>query len=476
MINCQVPRHYPSFRHAVADEPGASANPRRWGGRQRQLLMRRLLLSAIILIACLSSAVPTTAATSPRTVLVLNRSIPYSEYFGKVFASFQSTLQAGSDIPITIYSEQLEDNHFKGPEYENLLHTFIKEKFRSTPIGVIVADGFNALQFAVRLRTELDPAIPIVFSNIDDGSATELSFLSNVTGTTIQRPVSHAVITAKALVPGLKRIAIVGDALEEQTYRRHYKRELLAITKDVELNDLTGLPINELRRRVATLPEDAAIFYTTFSSGGARYSSNEGLALVAEAANRPIVIDQETRLGHGGTGGFLLQPAPVGEATARILLRLFNGESASTIPVVAGEFVKPVFDWRELKHWKIPEDNLPSGSEIRFREHDAWQQYRPQIIAMFAALLLQAALISWLMYEIARRQRAEIQSRSAMAELTHMNRRVAAGQLSASLTHEVIQPLTGMMAGASAALRWLRADKPNVEKAEAALEAIAAAG
>src|SRR5215813_10415060 len=190
MIKSQVPRHYPAFRYAVV-EPGAPASLRRWGCRQRQLLMRHLLLSATILIACLSSAVPTTAATLPGTVLVLNRSIPYTEYFGKVLASFQSALKAGSDIPITIYSEQLEYNHFKGPEYENLLHTFIKEKFRSTPIGVIVADGFDALQFAMRLRTELGPAIPIVFSNIDDGTAAELSFLSNVTGTSIQRPVSQ---------------------------------------------------------------------------------------------------------------------------------------------------------------------------------------------------------------------------------------------------------------------------------------------
>src|SRR5262249_44303091 len=158
----------------------------------------------------------------------------------------------------------------------------------------------------------------------------------------------------------------------EQTYRHHYKKELVAIDNEVEIIDLTGLPMNELRKRVATLPEDAAIFYTTFSSSGARYSSNDGLRFVADAANRPIVIDQETRLGHGGTGGFLLQASPIGEATARIVLRLFNGESASTIPVVTGEFVKPIFDWRELKRWKIPEDTLPSGSEIRFREYGAW--------------------------------------------------------------------------------------------------------
>ena len=438
--------------------------------------MRLLLRIATILIASLSSAVPSTADPLPGTVLVLHRSIPYTEHFGKLFASFQSTLKAGSDIPITIYSEGLGYSHFKGPEYDSLLHTFIKEKYRSTPIGVIVAEGLDALQFAASLRADLDQAIPIVFSSIDSGTAAQLSLPPNATGTTVPATMRHVLFTAKALVPGLRRIAIVGDVLDKQTYRGHYKKELLAINKDVEVIDLTGLPMTELRKRVATLPDDAAIFYTTFSSSGTRYSSNDGLALVAEVANRPIVVDQETRLGHGGTGGFLLQATPIGEATAHIVLRLFNGESASTIPIAAGEFVKPIFDWRELKRWKIPEDDLPSGSEIRFREYGAWQQYRPQIIAISTALLLQAALISWLIYEIGRRQRAEIQSRSAMAELTHMNRRATAGQLSASLTHEFNQPLASIVTRAGAALRWLRADKPNVEKAEAALEAIVAAG
>ena len=93
-----------------------------------------------------------------------------------------SGLKADPHGPITVYSESLEYSHFKGPEYDRLLHTFIKEKYRSTPIGVIVADGFDALQFAVRLRTDLDPAIPIVFSNVDDGTATHVSLPPNTTG------------------------------------------------------------------------------------------------------------------------------------------------------------------------------------------------------------------------------------------------------------------------------------------------------
>src|SRR5262245_16305101 len=435
--------------------------------------MRSMLRIAIISIASLLSAAPSAAGPLPPTVLVLHRSIPYTENFGKLFASFQSTLKAGSDTPITIYSEGLGYSHFKGHEYDSLLHAFTKEKYQSTRIGIIVAEGFDALQFAIGLRTDLDPAIPIVFSSIDDSTAAQMSLPPNATGTTVQATMRHVLITAKALVPGFKRIAVVGDPLEQQTYRRHYKEELLAIEQDVELIDLTGLSMNELRTRVATLPADAAIFFTSFSSGATRYISNDALALVAEAANRPIVIDQETRLGHGGTGGFLLQAAPIGEATARILLRLFNGESASSIPVMAGEFFKPIFDWRELRRWNVPESRLPPGSEIRFREAGAWERYPLQIVAICVAFLLLAALIAWLIYEIGRRYRAEIQSRSAMAELTYMDRRASAEQRSATLAHEVNQPLAGIAARASAALRWLRMEKPDLEKVQTALEGIA---
>jgi signal transduction histidine kinase len=63
-----------------------------------------------------------------------------------------------------------------------------------------------------------------------------------------------------------------------------------------------------------------------------------------------------------------------------------------------------------------------------------------------------------------------------MIELTYMNRRSAAGQLSASIAHEVLQPLTGITTRASAGLRWLRAETPNLEKAGAALEQIVIAG
>jgi C4-dicarboxylate-specific signal transduction histidine kinase len=58
-------------------------------------------------------------------------------------------------------------------------------------------------------------------------------------------------------------------------------------------------------------------------------------------------------------------------------------------------------------------------------------------------------------------------------KLAHANRVATVGQLSASITHEVTQPITAVAACADAALRWLRQQPPNVERALLSLNKIA---
>ena len=59
--------------------------------------------------------------------------------------------------------------------------------------------------------------------------------------------------------------------------------------------------------------------------------------------------------------------------------------------------------------------------------------------------------------------------RSAQADLAHANRVSTMGQLTASIAHEVNQPITAAITDARAALRWLRAEPPNIDEVEEAL-------
>ena len=142
----------------------------------------------------------------------------------------------------------------------------------------------------------------------------------------------------------------------------------------------------------------------------------------------------------------MTRPHLIGQQSARIVLRILNGEKPSEIPIAVGEFVKPVFDWRQLQSFGISESMLPPGSEVRFREFSLWERYRWQMIAIFFALLLQAALIGWLLFEHHRRRIVEMKLRVRLLEVIHLNRTVTAGVLSASVAHELNQPLGGSRA------------------------------
>jgi PAS domain S-box-containing protein len=62
----------------------------------------------------------------------------------------------------------------------------------------------------------------------------------------------------------------------------------------------------------------------------------------------------------------------------------------------------------------------------------------------------------------------------AQLELAHANRVATLGQLSASIAHEVNQPIAAVANNASAALRWLGKGPPDLEKARQALSRILA--
>ena len=218
-------------------------------------------------------------------------------------------------------------------------------------------------------------------------------------------------------------------------------------------------------RRVLALYVDAA---------GVVHEGDVPLTRLHAVATAPIFSYDKSFFGSAIVGGPLLLAADTGRQTAAAAIRILNGEKPGEIRPPPVQFASPVFDWREMQRWGISEKNLPPGSEILFRNPTAWEQYRAYILAVIAAILIQSALIFWLFYEQRRRQRAEILARSTMSELTHVNRMATVSQLSASVAHEVRQPLAGILANAQAALRWL--EQANVEEARESLNGIVSDG
>ncbi len=66
--------------------------------------------------------------------------------------------------------------------------------------------------------------------------------------------------------------------------------------------------------------------------------------------------------------------------------------------------------------------------------------------------------------------------RELQSELAHANRVAVAGQLSAAISHDVMQPLVGVVTSGSAGLNWLDSDPPDIEAARRAFERVISEG
>jgi PAS domain S-box-containing protein len=71
--------------------------------------------------------------------------------------------------------------------------------------------------------------------------------------------------------------------------------------------------------------------------------------------------------------------------------------------------------------------------------------------------------------DVTERKRADESLRQAQVELAHVNRVATMGELTASLAHEVNQPIAASVTNAKTCLRWLAGDAPNLEEARAAV-------
>jgi len=127
-------------------------------------------------------------------------------------------------------------------------------------------------------------------------------------------------------------------------------------------------------------------------------------------------------------------------------------------------FAAPKFDWRQLQRWGISESVLPPRSEILFREPTAWDKYRWQITLTATALLIQTSLIVGLLYERRRRRTVEVEARQRLAQLAHLNRQSTAGELSASIAHELRQPLGAILSNTETVELMLETPSPNLEE------------
>ena len=419
----------------------------------------RIFLGAILLLAMTGAAF-----SEPKRVMLLHSFgrdfAPWNEYARTI----REELGQQSKEPVDIFEASLATARFaedeEGPFVDYLHALFVKRQ-----LDLVIAIGAPAANFLQRQRQKLFPSVPAVYTGLEQRRVPFYALTENDAVVAVSIDLAGAIGSMLRLLPETTNVAVViGNSPIEKYWLGQMQEAIQPFEGRATFTWFNELSLEEMLQRAATLPPRTAIYFVLLSVDAAGVAHEEGKALARlhEVANAPIFSHSDAFFGQGIVGAPLTIVANVARRAASVAVQILNGGSPAAIKTPPLEFGTPKYDWRELQRWKISEKQLPAGSEIYFRAPGAWEQYRWQISAGLAALLLQAAIISWLVVEHRRRSLAEAQADSRRREVVRLNRVTTANVLSSSIAHELNQPLGAILSNTEAAQMLLKADPPDL--------------
>ena len=269
------------------------------------------------------------------------------------------------------------------------------------------------------------------------------------------------------VLPDTRTIAVViGASPLEKFWLEEAKREVKSFENRVAFVWYADLSFAEILKRASTLPPHTVLFWGLMSvdSAGVAHEGDLALRNLHAVANAPIFSFQQAFFGRDTVGGPMHSIDDSSSKTVNAAIRILGGERPADIKVQPIGFASPKYDWREMQRWGIRESNLPPGSEILFREPGIWEKYSWQLSLIACVILIQGGLIGGMLDERRRRRLAEVESRQRLAELAHLNRYSAVGELTTSIAHEINQPLGAILTNAETAELMLKSSSPNLDE------------
>lgn len=352
-----------------------------------------------------------------------------------------------SPRPVEFFEASLETARFAQTHIDVPLAEYLGALFEESGIDLIVAIGGSAARFSLDQRERLFPSTPLLVAGVEERALATLPPRDDRAEIAVVIDFRAAMDNIFRLLPDTTDVVVVmGGSSLELLWIDVLRRELAAYEERARFTWLHELSLRELEDRVSALPPHTAVFYGLLAvdSAGVPHEHDRALDRLRSVSSAPIFGLFDSQLGRGIVGGPLVPVTQASHHAAATMLRLLNGETAASIESEHLVQSAPIYDFRELERWRIPESRVPAGSTILLRPASWLEQYKEPLILGTSLVGLESLLIVGLLVQRARRRRAEDEAVALSRRLitAHEDER---GRLARELHDDVSQRLVRLV-------------------------------
>ena len=359
-------------------------------------------LALLVLASLPCSSEPASA----KNVLVLDSFTQRDVFDG--LEPLKGTIRSHCSEQVNFEVEYLESQRFRLPGYEESVSQTLRHVYGGEKLDLVVVHAYPALRFAVEHRKAIFPGVPIVFVSVAPGRIHETKLWPRVTGVTTSVDVQGTIELALHLHPDFSNVAVISGDSEFERYWLEATRQALHSQKgSLATFEFVGLPTDQVLERVSTLPPKSLVLFEIVPMQAVQPAMGTYDLLRVLAGRFPTYCIHNYCVDHGAIGGSYPDSIEQGVKGGEVAARVLSGERPEKIPVVHGSIAHVEVDWRQLRHWNIPESALPPGSVVLYRQPTLWEHYQKYMVAAIALIVAEALLIAGLLWLRARKRTAE---------------------------------------------------------------------
>lgn len=433
---------------------------------QIKMLLKQLMLTVFALLVAVNQLFPhDVKPVHNKSILILFSMQPTTPAYRAILAGIRSKLTDEFGDNFNLHTEYLETDRYPKGAYPKEKIDPYNVKYRDVHPDLLICVGIDIVSILKSFAEDYLKNLPTVSIDYDfsnSGTSWDICLNDKTTIIPLINEVGKSLSTILQLFPEADSIYFIsGNSFLDQLQHHASKQEMAKYKERGKAIFITNVSMDDVLRKVRHLPDNSIVIVTSFNVDSKRvpYYNPESIRLISKSANVPVFGITSMGFGDGAVGGYLLNFDKVGLIAGEAAVKILNGANPTSIKYSEKDYYEYLFDWRELKHWNILGSNkIPADSKILFEEVHFFGKYRWIIFGVVLFLILQTMLIFNLV-RLNRKQKLMtlqiIETENKYRELIREDRILRTGELTASLSHELNQPLTSILSNAQAGLRFI---------------------